>query len=70
MYGPYSMRANKRGGWDVVRNQPTVVAESLKAAEAEALVFAMNAQVKTLESHGNKPKLDLRGWPDHLPPQD
>lgn len=47
--GPYSMQANPKGGWDVVRNAPTVVALGLKLGEAEALVFAMNAQVKILE---------------------
>lgn len=69
MSGPYSMQGNPKGGWDVVRNAPTVVADGLKLGEAEALVFAMNTQVKLLENYG-KPKLDMRGWPDHLPPQD
>jgi hypothetical protein len=65
--GPYSMQANPKGGWNVVRNAPTVVADGLKLGEAEALVFALNTQTAILE---NRPKLDMRGWPDHLPPKD
>lgn len=34
---------------DVVRMEPTVVSEALKPVEAEALAFALNAQVKHLE---------------------
>jgi hypothetical protein len=82
MAGPYSMKANPRGGYDVVRSAPTVVAEGLKYIEAEALAYAMNAQNACLEGKPLVPpwpvggfptdnvKLDLRGWPDHLPPTD
>lgn len=36
--------------WDVVRNAPTVISQALKQGEAEALVFAMNAQSNKMEN--------------------
>lgn len=51
--GPYSIRPNPNGfGWDVVRSTPITITADLKQTEAEALAFALNAQVRILE--GNK----------------
>lgn len=35
--------------WDVVRNKPTIVSQSLRQGEAEALAFALNAQIDRIE---------------------
>jgi hypothetical protein len=50
--GPYSIQKHHRNpnAWDVVRNEPTVIAAELKLVEAEALAFALNQQVKQLEN--------------------
>lgn len=47
----YLVRANPKDPTkcDVVHMEPTVVSEALKPVEAEALAFALNAQVKHLE---------------------
>lgn len=40
--------------WDVVRNAPTVISQELKLSEAQALAFAMNAQLAILEGRLTK----------------
>ncbi len=45
------MQPNPKGrGWDIVRSEPTVVSAELSQPEAEALVFALNAQTAILEA--------------------
>jgi hypothetical protein len=48
--GPYTVVPNKDGrGFDVVRMAPTVVSTELKRGEADALSFALNAQLMIIE---------------------
>jgi hypothetical protein len=50
MQGPYTVVPNKDGrGYDVVRNAPTTIATELRLGEADALAFALNAQVLIIE---------------------
>jgi hypothetical protein len=50
--GPYIIKPNPQRPelYDVVRSEPTVVSAALRFNEAEALAFALNAQVKLLEA--------------------
>ncbi|MGY3589318.1 hypothetical protein [Bradyrhizobium sp. USDA 4350] len=46
----YTIRPSKNGkGWDVIRNAPTMISTELREHEAEALAFALNAQVALIE---------------------
>lgn len=52
MEGPYTVVTNNTGairGYDVVRMAPTVIAKDLHLGEAQALAFALNAQIRKIE---------------------
>lgn len=48
--GPYTIVPNADDrGYDVVRMAPTTIATELRQGEAEALAFALNAQIRMIE---------------------